>query len=199
MDMKKMGSLFILGTGAIILAVLLVRTATLENKLKKQQAYIISLEKNFADTLSESHSRAKFIERVHKLIGKRNPRMRTVQRKQIAEKVYYFCREYNVNKDLVIRMIAVESDFYTNAKSNYGAIGFMQVVPYTFHYLCTKYKLGKRDIFDVSDNIEVGIIYLAHLRDLYGNMNTVLGRYNAGKHWEKYYEKYIRKLDGIDF
>ena len=86
------------------------------------------------------------------------------------------CAEkYNVDQELIRAMIQVESGWNTNAVSNKGAQGLMQLMPRTAAML------GVTDPYDPVQNIEGGVRYISDLTDKYrGDVEKALAAYNAG-------------------
>ena len=86
------------------------------------------------------------------------------------------CAEkYNVDSELIRAMIQVESGWNTEAVSNKGAQGLMQLMPRTAAML------GVSDPFDAVQNIEGGVRYISDLTDKYrGDIEKALAAYNAG-------------------
>ncbi|MEP6962392.1 MAG: lytic transglycosylase domain-containing protein [Acidobacteriota bacterium] len=75
---------------------------------------------------------------------------------------------------LVHSIIQVESNYNQYAVSPKGARGLMQLMPPTAR------DLGVIDSFDPRQNIEAGVRYLKHLKDLYPDDRLALAAYNAG-------------------
>ena len=86
------------------------------------------------------------------------------------------CAEkYNIDNELIRAMIQVESGWNTDAVSNKGAQGLMQLMPRTAAML------GVNDPFDPIQNIEGGVRYISDLTDKYrGDVEKALAAYNAG-------------------
>lgn len=94
----------------------------------------------------------------------------------IVESVYANSALNNLNPLLVFSIIERESTFKQFAKSNYGAVGYMQIVP-RYH----RSKLKKRNPILSEVNIEVGSEILRDcLVSKKGNVNKALGCYSGG-------------------
>lgn len=81
--------------------------------------------------------------------------------------------KYDVDSALVLAVAATESNFKTDAVSNKGAVGLMQLMP------STAQDLGVNP-YIVEENIDGGVRYLAKLLKKYKNVNLALAAYNAG-------------------
>lgn len=81
----------------------------------------------------------------------------------------------NIDPDLITSVIHAESAFNPKAVSVKGAQGLMQLMP------DTAARLGVRDAFDPSANVNAGTEYLRELLLQYnGDMAKALAAYNAG-------------------
>jgi soluble lytic murein transglycosylase-like protein len=82
---------------------------------------------------------------------------------------------YSVDADLITSVVAAESNFDPKAISRRNARGLMQLLPETAA------RLGVKNIFDPSDNIDGGTHYLRDLLQRYRNdLALTLAAYNAG-------------------
>ncbi|HXE35769.1 MAG TPA: lytic transglycosylase domain-containing protein [Verrucomicrobiae bacterium] len=82
---------------------------------------------------------------------------------------------YSMDADLILSVIAAESNFDPKAVSKKNARGLMQLLPET----ATRF--GVRDIFDPQENIDAGTHYLRDLLERYNNdLALALAAYNAG-------------------
>lgn len=98
------------------------------------------------------------------------------QQASIGDMVRKVADEYSVNSALVLAVIAVESNFNTNAVSPKGALGLMQLMPGTAK------RFGVGNAFDPEQNIRGGVRYLSELADMFDNdLDLVLAAYNAGE------------------
>ena len=93
--------------------------------------------------------------------------------------------QYELNPDLVLAVIAVESNFNPRALSHKNAKGLMQLIPETAA------RFGVRNIWDPEQNLRGGMAYLRWLlRYFDGELQLALAAYNAG-------EKAVDRYGGI--
>ena len=109
---------------------------------------------------------------------------------QTTEKILYplayenyinkYSREYNLNPYLVMGVIRTESDFVSDAYSDYAG-GLMQLTEETAAWNAEKLGIEVYDFMDPETNIMLGCHYLRYLIDNYsGVVNTALAAYNGG-------------------
>lgn len=117
----------------------------------------------------------------------------------IVSSIEMASEKFGVDKYMILKVCAIESNFYEKAKSRAGAKGIMQLMDDTFKWVADKNGLEASNIYDISDNILVGSCYLKMLLDRFDDdFEKALGFYNAGKHYKKYYKRYLRKLNKVD-
>ncbi len=105
------------------------------------------------------------------------PRIRyNGSKKQFDSLINSASTKYGVDPELVRAIVKAESDFDTNAVSQKGARGLMQLMPETSR------AMGVRDAHDPEDNVEGGIKYLSRLLKMFDRkVPLAVAAYNAGE------------------
>jgi soluble lytic murein transglycosylase-like protein len=102
----------------------------------------------------------------------------------IAEAVAKESDRHGIDPALLISVIMVESRFRTDAVSEKGAIGLMQLLPSTAVALADELNVpwgGDVHLLDPRLNIELGAHYLSRLlQDFHGDVSLALTAYNKG-------------------
>lgn len=84
-------------------------------------------------------------------------------------------KKHKVEQELILAVIAAESNCRRNVVSGAGAIGMMQLMPRTAAWL------GVKNSFSVIDNIMGGTKYLSYLLSRFdGDLELAVAAYNAG-------------------
>jgi soluble lytic murein transglycosylase-like protein len=104
------------------------------------------------------------------------------ERMRILKLVHYEARRANLEPELVLALINVESNFDRFAISSAGARGLMQIMPFWLD------EIGRPgdNLFDIATNLRFGCTILnLYLKREQGNVHKALARYNGsvGKHW----------------
>lgn len=103
---------------------------------------------------------------------------RDVDRKlarEVAHLVHKYSQVYGQDPDLVLAIIAVESNFNPNARSHMGATGLMQVMPQWKQVLGIREELTNPDT-----SIRYGLQILGFYRNMYKELEMALTAYNRG-------------------
>jgi soluble lytic murein transglycosylase len=93
-------------------------------------------------------------------------------------------RNYQLDPALLAAVIYQESKFRSDAKSDSGAIGLMQLQPETAKGIAIRTggsRFQTSDLYDPEINVRYGSWYLRHLLDKYDDEKTALAAYNAGQ------------------
>jgi soluble lytic murein transglycosylase-like protein len=97
-------------------------------------------------------------------------------RRQYAPLVATVAKEQGLDPALLHAVIAVESGYNPNARSEKGAAGLMQLMPET----ARRYQVS--DIWDPRQNVSGGARYLRDLLSMFNNnVSLALAAYNAGE------------------
>jgi soluble lytic murein transglycosylase-like protein len=105
---------------------------------------------------------------------------------EIAQVAAALVREANIHEidpNLVLAVIHIESRGNTFALSPVGAMGLMQIMPPTGEELAEQLDIpwrGSQTLFDPLLNVRIGIAYLEQLESRYGSMPIALAAYNWG-------------------
>jgi len=104
---------------------------------------------------------------------------------------------HNLDPDLVLAVIEVESGGHHLAVSPVGAMGLMQLLPSTAQEVAGKHGVdwrGPASLFDPFLNVKLGTAYLRELTDRFGDVNTALAAYNWGP---GHINRRLRKGNGL--
>ena len=125
------------------------------------------------------------------------------------DQVEEYSARYQVDKFLAVSVMKVESNFTEGAISKSGAVGLMQIMPDTAHWIATcldENPPSIKQLHNCDTNIKYGIWYLAELEDeFFGNDVLALAAYNAGRgnvrHWieSNGWHKNFSDVDAIPF
>ncbi len=114
--------------------------------------------------------------------------------------VYKYSEIYNLEPELVLSIMRVESKFDQYAQSHKGASGYMQLMEGTADWAASTIELENysyEDIFSPEVNIQLGCWYVANLLREFQDVETAVVAYNAGSgnvtRWLK--EQNITKID----
>ena len=95
-----------------------------------------------------------------------------------------YARDNHIDKYLVYAVIKTESGFKPKAASNVGARGLMQIMEDTFDWI--KFRMDDddavySDMYDPQTNIKYGCFLLGFLYEEFGNVETAMAAYHAGR------------------
>lgn len=102
-----------------------------------------------------------------------------------SEYVEKYADEYGVDKYLVYAVIKTESGFKTDAVSDVGARGLMQLMEDAFDWVIYRMddeiEITYDDMFKAEENIRCGTYLLSLLYNEYGDEQTALAAYFSGR------------------
>jgi Transglycosylase SLT domain len=94
----------------------------------------------------------------------------------IPDHIKAAAKRYRLSEELIVAVIAVESNFDHAAVSRKGAQGLMQLMPKTAALI------GVQDPYDPDENIDAGASHLRAMLDTFnGDLPLALAAYNAGE------------------
>lgn len=102
-------------------------------------------------------------------------KQKLVTKEDIKRIVKISATKHRVDEKLVLAILMTESAYKTDAISNKGAIGLMQIMKPTGDWLNIK------DINDYRQNIDGGVRYLKFLLTLFKDTKLAVAAYNAGQ------------------
>lgn len=104
-------------------------------------------------------------------------------RRRLLTMIHYEATRADLDPQMVLGLIEVESAFRQYAISSVGAKGLMQVMPFWQRYIGNE----NHNLFDVRTNLRYGCTILRHYSNLEnGNMHRALARYNGSLGYDKY-------------
>ncbi len=102
----------------------------------------------------------------------------------LADVLYEQAEAYDLDPELVLAVMSVESRFEFRARSQVGALGLMQIMPRTGELFAPNAGVrwrGSRTLFDPEANIRIGTRYLAYLLQKFdGDLDRALTSYCHG-------------------
>ena len=97
-------------------------------------------------------------------------------RRRLLTMIQYEATRADLNPQMVLGLIEVESAFRQYAVSNVGAKGLMQVMPFWQRYIGNE----SHNLFDIRTNLRYGCTILRHYSNLEnGNLHRALARFNG--------------------
>ena len=131
-----------------------------------------------ADLLLEAN-----VASVARYLAKRRTGLTRTETDALARAIFTEAARHELDPELVLAVMHVESRFNAFALSPVGAMGLMQVMPATGEELAANLGVawrGAQTLFDPFVNLRLGVAYLKQLESRYGDTATALAAYNWG-------------------
>jgi soluble lytic murein transglycosylase len=107
----------------------------------------------------------------------------SIDEEKLAEVILVESSRYKLDPLFVLALIKTESNFGTLSRSLSGALGLMQIIPFTGEALAEELNLtwkGPETLLDPYTNVRIGIHYISSLTERFNDINASLAAYNAG-------------------
>ncbi len=139
---------------------------------------------DIADAIDvESSTEEAVFSRILQRLSMRHTALPERERIALVRTILREARANDLDPDLLVAVIEVESAGYHLAVSHVGAMGLMQILPATGKEIALRMGIewnGPDTLFDPTTNIRLGTAYLSQLMNRYGSVNTALAAYNWG-------------------
>ena len=107
------------------------------------------------------------------------------QPQRFSALVYEQAEAFGVPSNVIFSVILCESDFVSDALSEDGAVGLMQITPKQMEAVYTEILHEPIPdagiLYDPKTNLRVGVARLSHLYQIYGVWDTVYAAWHAGE------------------
>jgi len=117
------------------------------------------------------------------VLDDRAPELDELQREGVARAVVRAEQEHGLPVLLVLALIEQESQFRPKIAGPGGSIGLMQLMPENARDLAERNGVpwqGVRTLTDPVKNVHLGVLYLAEMRDAFGDAHLAMAAYNIG-------------------
>jgi soluble lytic murein transglycosylase-like protein len=123
------------------------------------------------------------VDRAIRYLQERRSGLSEAEIAQVAATIVRAANLHEIDPNLVLAVIHIESRGNAFALSPVGAMGLMQIMPATGEEIAERLDIpwrGSQTLFDPLLNIRMGVAYLEQLENRYGSMTTALAAYNWG-------------------
>jgi soluble lytic murein transglycosylase-like protein len=136
----------------------------------------------------DHHRQARTIQMIERHFQDRRTDLPSEQIPSVAKFLYEEASFHRIDYRLALAIMAVESNFRTDAVSRAGARGIMQIRPILASFIARIGGIPYRDesdLFEPKKNVRFGLYYLAWLRAIFKSTDEVLLAYNIGHNGAK--------------
>lgn len=120
--------------------------------------------------LKQSRVTASDLAGAEALIRQLQPKLDTTVVRPVAEAVLKYASMYELPYQLVLSIIACESNFELTAKSDTGAVGLMQICPKAHSINLGEVGIGEHELYFIDHNIHLGCMIL---REYYDDTDSI--------------------------
>lgn len=124
------------------------------------------------------------LDKVERVLASYNFKLEPQERRQFSEYLVETAHALDFDPLLILAIMKVESSFRPHVVSHVGAIGLLQVKMVAAKQVAKKLRFqveSENCLFDPYKNIEIGVQYLAYLRDRFeAHPARMLAAYNMG-------------------
>jgi soluble lytic murein transglycosylase-like protein len=184
--MKQVVVKIVIGVLIVLMAVFSWQMIMLRQNLQEKMETVNLM-------ISKYEAKAQFIDDYLPIVAEYTKSEITAKR--ILAAVYENSVQYDMEPELILSVIMVESEFNPRAYSSVGAIGLMQIMPVTGIYVGRSlgYSIkNEHDLYNIERNIKIGVVFLKECIERLGE-HRGLGYYYAGRH-AQHYNRYTTKI-----
>jgi len=151
--------------------------------LPGQTKRLVEVQKERLARLREDSSRLQTEIQVREFLARERITLPRETVEDIAGSIHDASDRYQVPAEMILAVIRIESSFNTEALSNKGAVGLMQLLPSTAEQMARELSMdwtGEDLLRDPSVNIAMGTYYLTKLLGRFNDLSVALAAYNHG-------------------
>ncbi len=122
-------------------------------------------------------------DQVHQILEDRAPNLEGRDRQRVTDAIFSAQQEHGFEPSLLLALMQVESGFNPAARSSQGALGLMQVQPFSGQLMARELGIewrGKSTLLDPAENVRIGVAYLARMHETFRDLELSLAAYNVG-------------------
>jgi soluble lytic murein transglycosylase-like protein len=117
------------------------------------------------------------------ILAERAPELDELQKEGVARAVVKAEQEHGLPALLVLALIEQESHFRPKARGPGGSLGLMQLMPKSAHHVAKRHGIawhGASTLHDPVQNVHLGVLYLAEMRETFDDTDLAMAAYNIG-------------------
>jgi soluble lytic murein transglycosylase-like protein len=144
---------------------------------------LVQVQKNKIESLRDDNQRLRTVVIVREFLDKEGVRLPQGTVNDISTSIHEASQRFKLPPEMILAVIRIESAFDTNALSDKGAVGLMQILPSTGQEIARDLRIewrGEDLLRDPQANIEMGAYYLTKMIGQFNNLAVALAAYNQG-------------------